>query len=1430
MNNAPIESQANAIAVIGMAGRFPQAKDLTAYWRNLCTGVEAITHFSDADLQRRGVRPEMLNDPHYVKSGMPLDGIECFDAAFFGFTPREAQFMDPQQRFFLECAWEALEHAGYASDNYPGAVGVYAGASENSYLLFNLWSHPALIEAHGFLPTLFLNGRDFLATRISYALNLKGPSLNVQTACSTSLVAVHLACQGLLNGECDLALAGGVSINARQDTGYRYQPGSIASPDGHCRAFDAQAQGTTFGNGIGIVALKRLSQAIEDGDTVHAVILGSAINNDGAAKVGYTAPSLEGQVAVITEALGVAQVSPATLSYIEAHGTGTPLGDPIEVAALTQVFRDETSSRGFCALGSVKTNIGHLDAAAGVAGLIKTVLALKNRQIPPSLNFTQPNPSLALDQSPFYVNARLADWPAQETPRRAGVSAFGIGGTNAHVVLEEAPQTPSTGDGRPWQVVILSAKTAAALESATGNLCQHLAQNPELSLADAAYTLQVGRRTFNHRRVVVAQQAADAQQALETLDPERVFTRLQAGGELAVGFLFPGQGAQYPQMAKGLYQSEPVFQKWIDRGLERVRSLTGFDLRPVLFPSAANGEIAAQRLSQTEWAQPALFIVEYALARLWQSWGVQPQAMLGHSLGEYVAACLAGVFSWEDALKLVAVRGHLMQSAQPGAMLAVSLPLAEAEALVNEEIALAALNGPTSCVLAGPQESIAQVAQQLAGRGVTCRRLHTSHAFHSGMMHTLRQPFEEQVKQVTLKPPQRPYLSNLTGTWITAAEATDPQYWSRHLCQTVRFADNVQTLLQADHAWALLEVGPGHTLASLVRPQLGTPQKSFTLPSMRHPQETRPDEAVLAEAVGKLWLAGIDIHWPGYHAHEQRRRLPLPTYPFERQKFWIEPAAAAVSSPQPAVPPDAGGSAATAPTAGPADAPDLGLHPRPELMTTYQAPRTAIERQLAELWQTLLGIAPVGVQDNFFELGGTSLLATQFVLRIGNAFQVQLPLQVLFENPTVAGMAQAIQLTRQRGATGAIDSVLATDLSDEAVLEASIDATGLPPVEADREPAAAFLTGVTGFLGAFVLHELLRQTQAKIYCLVRASSSAEGLQRIEQNLHFYRLAAEAQRDRIIPVPGDLAQPHLGLPAETFETLARQLDVIYHVGAQVDFLSPYPQLKAANVQGTHEVLRLASHRRIKPVHFVSTLAVFAPEDVVEAGVIREKATPRHSAALIQGYARSKWVAEQLLARARGRGLPITLYRSGTIGSHTQTGACQIKDFLWRMIKACVQLESVPDIDESLDLAPVDYISQAIVRLSGSAASHGQNFHFSNPQPIRLSRLIEHIRALGYVLEPVPFARWRSVLLQSIERDPHHETATLGAFFGADVWDERMSFLSFARFDCQNTLDGLAGTGLTCAPITAQTVAALFQFFNHSGFLPADDRTHIARKEK
>ncbi|MGW6840523.1 type I polyketide synthase [Streptomyces sp. NPDC054958] len=869
-----------SVAIIGMSGRFPGAGDVDALWRMVAAGEEGRTDYSDEQLAEAGVPERLLTDPAYVKSGFPVDGFDRFDAEFFGVTRSEAELMDPQHRLLLETAWQALERAGYPAGSFQGRTGVFAGTSGSGYLRERIADagDEGLISDE--IQVAIGNDPGMLALRLSYKLGLTGPSFTVQSACSSSLVGVHLAVQSLLGRESDMALAGGVAVREFEPRGYRYEEGAILSTDGHCRPFDADASGTVSGDGVALVVLKRLEDAVADGDHIHAVIRGSAVNNDGAAKIGFTAPSPHGQAEVIAEALAVAGAPPGTVQYVEAHGTATPLGDPIEVQALTEAFGPDVAA-GSVHLGSVKSNIGHLDAAAGVAGLIKAALALEHRFIPPTAHFRAPNPRLALDKGPFVVTGEGTPWPVTATPPRAGVSAFGIGGTNAHVVLEAAPTVatePGTTGGDTdgdWQILPLSARTPEALDAAAERLADALAGSGP-ALADAAHTLQRGRVELPYRRTVVAADREGATAALRRARP--AVAAGQGERTTEVVFLFPGQGAQYPGMGADLYRTEPVFRAALDRCAELLLPHLGWDVREVAF--AADGEETRERLSQTLYTQPTVFSVDYATAQLLLSWGVRPSAMTGHSLGEYVSACLAGVFTLEDITRVVARRARLMQDLAPGRMLSVLLDEEALARALEGRATIAAVNAPGSCVVAGTPEEVAEARRVLEAQGASVRELETSHAFHTALVEPALAGLEEVLRSVTLNAPQIPFLSNVTGTWITDEQATDPAYWVAHTRRPVRFSDGVAALAQRGPA-VFVEAGPGSQLGGLVKTH---PEPAPVVTLLRKPRagaEEPAENRAVREGLAELWCHGVGVDWSALHEGTARRRVPLPAYPFQ---------------------------------------------------------------------------------------------------------------------------------------------------------------------------------------------------------------------------------------------------------------------------------------------------------------------------------------------------------------------------------------------------------------------------------------------------------------------------------------------------------------------------------------------------------------------
>ena len=880
----------STLAVIGLSGRFAGANHVETFWQNIRNGVESIQRYNDSDLLEAGVPRSLLEDPDYVNAGAPLRDMEKFDGGFFGFTPLDSSIMDPQHRHFLECAWEAFESAGHDPDRFEGAIGVWAGSGHNAYFAANLLSNPELVDQVGhFLLRHTGNDKDFLATRVSYELNLTGPSVNVQTACSTSLVAIHMASQSLLAGECEMALAGGVTIELPHRQGYVFREGEILSPDGHCRVFDANSRGTIFGSGVGAVVLRRLEDALEDGDQIFALIRGSAINNDGASKIGYLAPSVEGQAKAIHEALSVAEISPASIQYVECHGTGTAVGDPIEIAALTEAYRQGTDAQGFCAVGSVKPNIGHTDTAAGVASFIKAVQALRHREIPPCINFTSPNPEIDFQQSPFFVNAQTREWAARgDEPRRAAVNSLGVGGTNAHLILEEAPERLPSSDSRPWQLLVVSGRSENSLDEICERLAERLREDSTSKLADVAHTLRVGRRRLDRRRAIVCRDTSEAAELLESQPVSQRILETAGPTRRSVAFMFPGGGAQYPGMGQDLYESEPVYRQVVDDCFSRLEPALASELRPLLWPQPGQMEWAAQEFERPSLQLPALFICELALARLWMSWGIKPDALIGHSMGENTAACLAGVFELKDALGLVCLRGRLFESVPEGAMLSIPLAAEQVEAELGDSLSLASVNAPELCAASGPIPSIESLEARLESLGVESRRIKIQIAAHSAMLDPILDEWAEYLAGLQLRAPQIPFISNRTGTWITSEQATDPQYWVDHLRGTVLFEEGVRSLC-SESGRILLEVGPGRTLSSLAQMHPERVREQAVLHSLRHPEDDTPDLPQMLKGLGRLWAAGVDPDWDAFAGEESRVRLALPTYPWEHQRHWIQP-------------------------------------------------------------------------------------------------------------------------------------------------------------------------------------------------------------------------------------------------------------------------------------------------------------------------------------------------------------------------------------------------------------------------------------------------------------------------------------------------------------------------------------------------------------
>ncbi|ACL76666.1 type I polyketide synthase [Ruminiclostridium cellulolyticum] len=964
-----------AIAIIGMAGRFPGANNTEEFWENLYNGVESVKFFNHDDLIKMGIDEHLLDNPKYVAADAILDGMDMFDAEFFDYSAREAEITDPQHRLFLESAWEVLESAGYNSDLYDGRIAVYASANLSGYMVRNLYSNPGLVESLGSFKIMIANGQDFLATKVSYKMNLMGPSVNVNTLCSSSMVAVHYACQSLNSFECDIALAGGVSFQVSRNETFFYQEGGIGSADGHCRAFDSKANGTVSGSGLGILALKRLEDAIADGDCIHAIIKGTGINNDGSSKNSYTAPNVDGQAECIAEAIEMSGVNPETITYIDAHGTGTNLGDPIEIAALTKAFRAYTDKKEFCAIGSAKTNIGHLVNAGGLASMIKTVLSMKHRIIPASLNFEEPNPKIDFVNSPFYVNSKLSKWETEGFPIRAAVSSFGIGGTNTHVILEEAPAVvPSENSQRPYQLISLSAKTETALEKMTQNLVEHIKKNPDLNLADIAFTQHVGRRSFNHRRIMICKNLEDLETKISNSTCGNVISYFQKHKDRPVIFMFPGEG-KYLNECGELYRTEEKFRNSVDYCADILFPMLGTDIKAVLDSgSYMNNNQTIERA--------AVFVAQYSMSKLLQESGLKPESMVGEGLGEYVCACISGVMSLEDSLRITAAE---------------------------------------------------------------------------------EEDFPGILSEISLSKPQIPFVSSFSGKWIEDSQATNTDYWLKQRNSSFS-AQGLKEILSDDER-IFVEIGNGKRFIS---------EEGTSLIYVQN--ENKNQEEAFMECLGKIWVYGGNVNWNKFYEEEKRHRIPLPTYPFERQRYWIEPGVKSEAAKEPEFPVSdkseidekllakcsrvsisasielnentyglethapkkkqieemllfkekleklcsefegkinisplllKGSEEPSCSDLGGAE--KLSKRPRPDLDVPYVEPVSETEKIIAEHWKKVLGFEKLGIHDDFFELGGHSLIAAAVATDLSKIFRIQIPMTKLLETTTIASVAEMVE-------------------------------------------------------------------------------------------------------------------------------------------------------------------------------------------------------------------------------------------------------------------------------------------------------------------------------------------------------------------------------------------------------------------------------------
>ncbi len=1368
----------NRYAIIGMSCRFPKAKDVDSYWTVMRDGVDAITEIPSS---RWDV--DEFYDPNpgkpgkmYTRWGGFINNIDKFDAHFFNIAPREAKTMDPQHRLLLEVTWEALEYACQSPENIAGSnTGVFVGISSNDYFRVQ--------RGYDQLDAYFGTGNAFstAANRLSFFLNLKGPSFAIDSACSSSLVAVHQACQALNQNECDMAIAGGVNLILSPDLHIIFSKAKMMATDGRCKTFDASADGYVRGEGCGIIVIKRYIDAVKDRDNILAIIRGSAINQDGRGS-SLTAPNGPAQEKVIHNALKNANVHPNEISYVEAHGTGTSLGDPVEIEALKNELLVNRTQKEKCWIGTVKTNIGHLESAAGIAGLIKVILALHNKKILPNLHYKELNPLISLKDTPIEIPTKLQKWQTNNGRRIAGISSFGFGGTNAHLIVEEAPKVKQKKlkIDRSIHLFTLSAKSNESLIRLVEKSESFLRSNPDISLADVCHTVNTGRSHFNHRLAVQTEsidQLCDQLNRFKNGEDTHGMTYRHVTNKRPpkIAFLFTGQGSQYTGMGRQLYETSPLFRKYLDKCND---ILTPY-LKDSLLDTIFSNDV---KLNETAYTQPALFSLEYALYQLWKSWGLKPSAVMGHSVGEYVAACAAGVFTLEDGLKLIAHRGRLMQALpQNGAMVAVLADINQVKKVINPyapNVTIAAYNGPKSHVISGEKQAVEAICAALKENGVKTIPLQVSHAFHSPLMEPMLAEFKQIASEITYSEPHIKIISNVTGA-IANKDIGTPDYWCNHILQPVQFNKSIEKLYELKSN-ILLECGPMPVLSGMARQCLSNETTVF-FPSLH---KTIDDNRQMLQSLKNLYMEGMPINWTGLDQDYPRYKTIFPQYPFEGQKFWFKKKPTNENKTQVQHDKDK-------------------VPERKSKKITIKEAVTWMVNKASEY--TGIPEPDINIDVYFDEIGLNSIDLINIHNEIMQDLAIELPSSVIQDCPDIRSLADVM-------VNGNKTQIM--DLTKEAILDESISFKNLVDTkELKQTKKNILITGATGFFGIFLLRELLNSTDATIYCLVRASDRNAGIKRLKDIMEELMITDCTIDTRVKVLVGDLSKNGFGIDPKTYREISCIIDTIYHCGATVDWMKPYESLKKTNVLGTLEVIKFAGHEKIKEFHYISSLAVLPSlsdkYDWFEADLPEPES-------LTNGYAQSKWVAEKLCNEARKRGLPVNIYRFDYVVGRKVNGAMKNSDFIVRMIKGCIQLGCIPIEDTNFDIIPVDYLCKIITAISMGSGNINKNYHLINRKPFLISDFVSLIREFGYKIERIPFEEWKKLL----KKVPSNALYPLYPFLNK-YGEAQLDYYYNSVVDNTNTLTALYKINpelIADIPPARDVMRQVISFFRESGYLP------------